>query len=101
MDDVSPHWQLLIVSLPSNSTTLRMRIWRALKALGCAALRDGVYLLPWTAALEEQLRGLADEVAVGGDDPALAVRARQIVVGRRVGVDDIHRHHRETMTFAV
>jgi hypothetical protein len=63
MDDVSPHWQLLIVSLPSNSTTLRMRIWRALKALGCAALRDGVYLLPWTAALEEQLRGLADEVA--------------------------------------
>jgi len=63
MDDVSLHWQLLIVSLPSNSTTLRMRIWRALKALGCAALRDGVYLLPWTAALEEQLRGLADEVA--------------------------------------
>jgi hypothetical protein len=63
MDDVSPHWQLLIVSLPSNSTTLRMRIWRALKALGCAPLRDGVYLLPWTAALEEQLRGLADEVA--------------------------------------
>ena len=63
MDDLFPHWQLLIVSLPSNSTTLRMRIWRALKALGCAALRDGVYLLPWTAALEEQLRGLADEVA--------------------------------------
>ncbi len=63
MDDVSPHWQVLIVSLPGNSTTLRMRIWRALKALGCAALRDGVYLLPWTAALEEQLRGLADEVA--------------------------------------
>jgi len=63
MDDVSPHWQLLIVSLPSNSTTLRMRIWRTLKALGCAPLRDGVYLLPWTAALEEQLRGLADEVA--------------------------------------
>jgi hypothetical protein len=63
MDDLSSQWQLLVVSLPSNSTTLRMRIWRALKALGCAALRDGVYLLPGTAALEEQLRGLADEVA--------------------------------------
>jgi hypothetical protein len=63
MDDIAPHWQLLIVSLPSNSTTLRMRIWRALKALGCGALRDGVYLLPWTAVLEEQLRGLADNVA--------------------------------------
>lgn len=55
-------WQLLIVSLPSNSTTLRVRIWRALKALGCAPLRDGAYLLPWSPALEEQLRGLADEV---------------------------------------
>jgi hypothetical protein len=63
MDDVTPHWQLLIVSLPTNSTTLRMRIWRALRALGCSALRDGVYLLPWTAVLEEQLRGLADNVA--------------------------------------
>jgi hypothetical protein len=55
-------WQLLIVSLPSNSTTLRMRIWRALKALGCAALRDGVYLLPSLPALDEQLHGLANEV---------------------------------------
>lgn len=62
MDDVVSAWQLLIVSLPSNSTTLRMRIWRALKALGCAALRDGVYLLPSTPALEAQLRSLADEV---------------------------------------
>ena len=25
---------------------VRVRIWRALKALGCAALRDGAYLLP-------------------------------------------------------
>jgi hypothetical protein len=55
-------WQLLIVSLPSNSTTLRMRMWRALKALGCAPLRDGAYLLPCLPALEEQLRGLGDEV---------------------------------------
>jgi hypothetical protein len=62
MNQESLQWQLLIVSLPSNSTTLRMRIWRALKALGCAALRDGVYLLPSLRALEEQLHGLANEV---------------------------------------
>ena len=55
-------WQLLIVSLPSNSTTLRVRLWRALKALGCAPLRDGAYLLPCLPDLEEQLRGLADAV---------------------------------------
>ena len=39
-------WLLLVVSLPTPSATARMRIWRALKALGCVALRDGAYLLP-------------------------------------------------------
>ncbi len=37
---------LLISSLPSQSTTARMRIWRSLKSNGAATLRDGVYLLP-------------------------------------------------------
>ena len=39
-------WLLLVISLPTPSATARMRIWRALKALGCMALRDGAYLLP-------------------------------------------------------
>ncbi len=37
---------LLISSLPSQSTTARMRIWRSLKSNGAVILRDGVYLLP-------------------------------------------------------
>ena len=36
----------LLLSLPSGNSTLRMRLWRALKATGCAVLRDGVYILP-------------------------------------------------------
>lgn len=36
----------LIVTLPTQPNAVRVRIWRALKALGCAALRDGAYLLP-------------------------------------------------------
>ena len=39
-------WRMLIISLPSRSATPRMRAWRALKTLGAAVLRDGVYLLP-------------------------------------------------------
>lgn len=54
-------WLLLILSLPTQSATARMRIWRALKAQGCAALRDGAYLLPATPEHEAALRGLADE----------------------------------------
>lgn len=54
-------WLLLIVSLPTQGATARMRIWRALKTLGCAALRDGAYLLPFNAMHRDALQELADE----------------------------------------
>jgi hypothetical protein len=60
-------WLLLVVSLPTQGATARMRIWRALKALGCAALRDGAYLLPAGGERNAALRELADEcVREGG-----------------------------------
>src|SRR4051812_43132111 len=36
----------LVLSLPTRNSTLRMRLWRALKESGCGVLRDGVYVLP-------------------------------------------------------
>jgi hypothetical protein len=36
----------LVLSLPTRNSTVRMRVWRALKDTGCGVLRDGVYLLP-------------------------------------------------------
>jgi len=39
-----------------------MRIWRALRALGCAALRDGVFLLPGSAEHAAALAQIADDV---------------------------------------
>jgi hypothetical protein len=60
MNDKNPAWHLLITNLPGPNQTLRMRIWRALKAAGAGLLRDGVYVLPQTAAsrkiFEEQAR---------------------------------------------
>ena len=61
MTSRTSEWLLLIVSLPTSSATARMRIWRALKALGCAALRDGAYLLPARPGHGQPLQGLADE----------------------------------------
>lgn len=58
---VLPPWLLLIVSLPTSSATARTRIWRALKSLGCMALRDGAYLLPTGEEREPALRELAEE----------------------------------------
>ena len=36
----------LVLSLPARNSTVRMRVWRALKDSGCGVLRDGVYVLP-------------------------------------------------------
>ncbi len=36
----------LVLSLPTRDSTVRMRVWRALKGTGCGVLRDGLYLLP-------------------------------------------------------
>ncbi|MGZ3184137.1 MAG: chromate resistance protein ChrB domain-containing protein [Telluria sp.] len=46
MSDSPASWLLLIVSVPTDGASTRMRIWRSVKASGCAALRDGAYLLP-------------------------------------------------------
>jgi hypothetical protein len=46
-----------------------MRIWRAVKALGCAALRDGAYLLPVQVEQAAQLQTLADEACKKAGKP--------------------------------
>lgn len=55
---------LLLVTLPTQPSAVRVRVWRALKALGCAALRDGAYLLPDTQ--QTLFEPLADEVREHG-----------------------------------
>jgi len=59
-------WSLLILTLPTQNATARMRFWRSLKAKGCAVLRDGIYLLPHSAEHEAALRELADAIAESG-----------------------------------
>ena len=59
-------WLILIISLPTHNATGRMRVWRALKALGCGVLRDGVYLLPNRSGLRQILQTQAEDVVAGG-----------------------------------
>jgi hypothetical protein len=76
----SSAWLMLVSSVSGDNKTARMRIWRALKASGAGALRDGVYLLPNTPAarilFEEQAqkviaaRGSAQILAVDAEDNA-------------------------------
>ena len=57
---------MLVISMPSANKTPRMRVWRALKASGAGALRDGVYVLPQSAAGHVALREQADDVVASG-----------------------------------
>jgi hypothetical protein len=59
-------WLSLVINLPGQNKTLRMRIWRALKSAGAASLRDGVYLLPDSAASRRAFSEQALEVEAGG-----------------------------------
>ena len=56
----------LVLSLPTRNSTLRMRVWRALKECGAAVLRDGVYLMPKDAHDAGALGRLEKEIRSHG-----------------------------------
>jgi hypothetical protein len=53
---------LLIVSLPPSPSSLRVRVWRRLRALGAVALKRTVYLLPDSPDHYEQFQWLGQEI---------------------------------------
>ena len=59
-------WLILITNLPGPNQTLRMRVWRALKAAGAGLLRDGVYLLPGSQAARNVFEDQIREITAGG-----------------------------------
>jgi len=72
-----PAWLLFILTLQGQQPAVRMRVWRALKALGTAVLRDGVYLLPNKDEFIAPLQAQSEEVtASGGSAQILEVNAR-------------------------
>jgi hypothetical protein len=56
----------LVLSLPTRNSTMRMRVWRALKESGCGVLRDGVYVLPAGAAGGAALAAMESEIKAAG-----------------------------------
>ena len=72
-----PAWLLFILTLQGQQPAVRMRVWRALKGLGTAVLRDGVYLLPNRDEFIAPLQAQSEEVtASGGSAQLLEVNAR-------------------------
>jgi len=71
-------WLLFVLTLQGQQQAVRMRVWRALKALGTVVLRDGVYLLPNREELIGPLEAQSEEVtASGGSAQILQFDARE------------------------
>src|ERR1700751_6294686 len=66
MTSRTPAWLLLVTNLPGRNPTLRMRVWRALKAAGAGLLRDGAYLLPNGERSREVLEEQGAEIKAAG-----------------------------------
>ncbi len=64
-------WLVLMISLPPHPSSLRVRAWRKLKALGAVALKKSVYLLPFTPEHVEQFQWLSQEVQKDGGEATL------------------------------
>ena len=64
-------WLVLLVSLPPHPSSLRVRVWRKLRALGAVALKKSVYILPFTPENFEQFQWLTQEVQKGGGEATL------------------------------
>src|SRR5258707_8890751 len=59
---MNAQFRLLIVSVPPNPSSLRVRVWRRLRALGAVAPKRTVYLLPDTPDNYEQFQWLGQEI---------------------------------------
>jgi hypothetical protein len=66
-----PRWLILLVSVPPRPSSLRVRVWRRLRALGAVALKSAAYLLPFSPEREEQLQWLSQDIQRHGGEATL------------------------------
>lgn len=69
-------WLLLIYSVPAEPSRKRAFIWREIKAVGAAPLRDGAYVLPDRPTTRVAADAIATRIRVYGGLATLAHRAR-------------------------
>ena len=57
-------WLLVVAALPTEDPAARMRVMRTFDALGAAIMRDGVFLLPETAANRQAVERLVEYISM-------------------------------------
>jgi len=61
-------WILLIHQLPPVPTNLRVRTWRKLQSLGALAIKNSVYVLPFSEQAHEDFQWLKQEIESAGGE---------------------------------
>jgi hypothetical protein len=74
---VAGRWLAYVTTLPTEDPAARMRVLRTLESLGCAVMREGVFLLPDTPAARQGLSSLTEHVArINGSACLLSVTSQ-------------------------
>lgn len=68
---LSPSWLVLIANLPQKPSSLRVKVWRKLRAMGAVALKKSVYILPFSPGAFEQFQWLSQDVQKEGGEATL------------------------------
>ena len=91
-------WLVFIPQLPSSPSSLRVLVWRRMRAAGAAALQQGVWILPQTPEHERLLRDVLLEAQQQGGSGLLMVatpldadRASEVVDRFRADRDEEYR----------
>jgi hypothetical protein len=64
-------WILLIHQLPQKPTSLRVRAWRKLQAIGAISIKNSVYVLPAGEKTNEDFGWLKQEIEAAGGEAAV------------------------------
>ena len=91
-------WLVFIPQLPSSPSSLRVLVWRRMRAAGAAALQQGVWVLPQTPEYEQFLHDVLHEAQQQGGSGILLVatlldadRASEVVERFRADRDQEYR----------
>lgn len=68
-------WLLLLHQLPPKPDYFRVKIWRRLQRIGAVAIKNSVYVLPYTEQASEDFQWLRRDIVSGGGEAAVCQAA--------------------------
>jgi hypothetical protein len=72
MDENRHKWLVLIHQIPPKPDALRVKIWRRLQQVGAVAIKQSVYVMPFTEQSREDLSWTLKEIIDGGGEGSIS-----------------------------